>query len=97
MGLVYARDQHLFIWRYDSEDLVRSSSMHYLSTYLRFCPRSIARTAKSNKAQNSSPYPYGVVLEAIAESALVTWVGLVLYGIASLAPHGHITVSGSRY
>ncbi|KIP09943.1 hypothetical protein PHLGIDRAFT_115926 [Phlebiopsis gigantea 11061_1 CR5-6] len=51
----------------------------------------ISRTARSNKAQGSSPYPYGVVLEAIAESALITWIGLLLYGITSLAPHGRIT------
>lgn len=36
---------------------------------------------------------YAVVVEAIAESALVTWIGLVLYGIGSLAPQGRITVS----
>ncbi|KIP09942.1 hypothetical protein PHLGIDRAFT_115925 [Phlebiopsis gigantea 11061_1 CR5-6] len=34
---------------------------------------------------------YSVVVEAIAESALVTWIGLVLYGVGSLAPQGKNT------
>ncbi|KAI0089400.1 hypothetical protein BDY19DRAFT_942208 [Irpex rosettiformis] len=35
---------------------------------------------------------YGIILEAISESALVTWVGLILLEIASLAPtKGHVT------
>ncbi|KAI0089389.1 hypothetical protein BDY19DRAFT_942180 [Irpex rosettiformis] len=35
---------------------------------------------------------YGIILEAISESALATWVGLILLEIASLAPtKGHIT------
>ncbi|KAI0791544.1 hypothetical protein BC629DRAFT_369049 [Irpex lacteus] len=35
---------------------------------------------------------YRVVLEAIVESAAVTWVGLLFYEIAATAPtHGHIT------
>ena len=29
----------------------------------------------------------------MVESALVTWVGLLLLGIANVAPHGHITVT----
>lgn len=29
----------------------------------------------------------------MVESALVTWVGLLLLGIANVAPHGHITVN----
>ena len=52
----------------------------------------------SRKARISgviTPYGtrYTTVLVAIAESALVTWVALLVYEIASLAPTGHITVS----
>lgn len=36
---------------------------------------------------------YKAVLEAIAESALVTWVGLAVYGISAVAPQGRVTVS----
>lgn len=35
---------------------------------------------------------YLTALEAIVESALVTWVGLLLYEIATFAPTGGITV-----
>lgn len=35
--------------------------------------------------------PHSVLLEAIVESALVSWVGLLLYGITAVAPEGHIT------
>ncbi len=34
----------------------------------------------------------GIVLEAIVESALVTWIGLLLYEITTFAPTGHISV-----
>jgi hypothetical protein len=37
---------------------------------------------------------YNVVLRAMIESALVTWVGLLIYEISSLAPAGHVTVCG---
>ncbi|KAH9944548.1 uncharacterized protein BXZ73DRAFT_97031 [Epithele typhae] len=36
---------------------------------------------------------YKTVLLACVESAIVTWVGLLLYEICSLAPNGHIVVS----
>ena len=35
---------------------------------------------------------YGTVTEAIIESALVTWFGILLYEIATFAPHGRVTV-----
>lgn len=41
---------------------------------------------------NTGQYPYSVVLEAILESSLITWIGLLLFGICSLAPQGRITV-----
>lgn len=37
----------------------------------------------------------GTALEAVVESALVTWLGLLLYEISSLAPTGGITVRDS--
>lgn len=57
---------------------------------------SISRT--SNKA-NAAPLRqtgYGVAVEAIVESALVTWVGILLYEISSFAPTGNVTV-GPHY
>lgn len=36
---------------------------------------------------------YSALVAAIVESALVTWFGLLLFGIANVAPHGRITVS----
>ncbi|KAI0690052.1 hypothetical protein BC835DRAFT_1418063 [Cytidiella melzeri] len=46
--------------------------------------------------RNDAVAPYGesrcnTALAAITESALVTWIGLLLYEVASLAPTGHIT------
>ena len=35
---------------------------------------------------------YSVIAEAFVESGLVTWVGLLMYEISSLAPTGGITV-----
>ena len=35
---------------------------------------------------------YETVLRACIESALVTWIGLLLYEICSLAPNGHVVV-----
>ncbi|KAI0818964.1 hypothetical protein BC629DRAFT_1465552 [Irpex lacteus] len=37
---------------------------------------------------------YNTALAAVVESALITWIGLLLYLIAALAPTGRITVSG---
>lgn len=40
----------------------------------------------------SGRVPYQLIIEAVIESALVTWIGLLLYEISSLAPEGHYTV-----
>lgn len=37
------------------------------------------------------PSVYSTAFEAIIESALITWIGLLLYEITSFAPTGHIT------
>ena len=39
---------------------------------------------------------YDNTFRAIIESALVTWVGILIYEISSLAPTGHITVRTMR-
>ena len=55
--------------------------------------RYLARDANAHHATSSFHQKYGtVVMEAIVESAFVTWVGLLLYEISTLAPTGHITV-----
>lgn len=35
---------------------------------------------------------YVTALRAVIESALVTWFGILLFEIGSLAPSGHVTV-----
>jgi hypothetical protein len=35
---------------------------------------------------------YDNAFRAVIESALVTWVGILIYEITALAPTGHITV-----
>jgi hypothetical protein len=39
---------------------------------------------------------YNNALRAVIESALVTWIGILIYEITSLAPKGHITVCTIR-
>ncbi|TCD61476.1 hypothetical protein EIP91_008393 [Steccherinum ochraceum] len=41
----------------------------------------------------SGSLSYATVLRAIIESATVTWIGLLIYEIASLAPEGHVTTN----
>ncbi|KAI0818939.1 hypothetical protein BC629DRAFT_687834 [Irpex lacteus] len=48
-------------------------------------------TSKQNAAKPYSGSRYNTALAAVTESAFVTWIGLLLYEIASLAPTGHIT------
>ena len=52
----------------------------------------IRRSSRSFDAKKAESYPHGVVLEAIVESAAITWIGLFLFGVTSLAPQGRITV-----
>ncbi len=57
--------------------------------------RAILGRYVSRSSSNGALMPhYGVLIEAITESAAVTWVGLLFYEIATTAPtHGKITVS----
>ncbi|KAI0086342.1 hypothetical protein BDY19DRAFT_995948 [Irpex rosettiformis] len=48
-------------------------------------------TDKHNAACSYGGKRYNTALAAVTESALVTWVGLLLYEIAAIAPTGHIT------
>ncbi|KAJ3555116.1 hypothetical protein NM688_g2754 [Phlebia brevispora] len=41
----------------------------------------------------SGQMPYALIVEAIIESALVTWIGVLFYEIVSLAPQGHYTTN----
>ena len=40
---------------------------------------------------------YDDALRAVIESALVTWIGILIYEITSLAPMSHITVCTMRF
>ncbi|KAH8093088.1 hypothetical protein BXZ70DRAFT_438890 [Cristinia sonorae] len=42
---------------------------------------------------SSSSLSYDTVLRAVIESAMVTWIGLLIYEVASLAPEGHVTTN----
>lgn len=62
--------------------------------------RQVSRRADYATTNLVAHYRHNVIVEAIVESALVNWIGLVLYGITSLAPQGRITVRdihGWRY
>lgn len=50
-----------------------------------------SRPTREQKRLGLRGAPYATVVEAIVESALVTWIGLLLYGISTVAPTGHIT------
>lgn len=54
--------------------------------------RQHARASSKAISHMSGQIPLSTVAEAIIESALVTWIGLLFYEIASLAPEGHYTV-----
>ena len=59
-------------------------TMCYVSPTLRRC--SIASRFRTTNNR------YDTIVRACIESALVTWVGLLLYEICSLAPNGHVVV-----
>ncbi|KAI0308294.1 hypothetical protein B0F90DRAFT_1681709 [Multifurca ochricompacta] len=40
---------------------------------------------------------YDTILHAVIESALVTWIGILIYEIAALAPTGHVTVCSMHF
>ncbi|OBZ79568.1 hypothetical protein A0H81_00264 [Grifola frondosa] len=50
-----------------------------------------ARTMRRTDVSSFVGPTYGMVLHAVIESAMVTWIGLLVYEISSLAPTGHIT------
>lgn len=50
--------------------------------------RSVSRGVENKKSRLQT----AVVVRALIESAAVTWIGLLIYEIASLAPTGGITV-----
>lgn len=56
---------------------------------LRWANRTV-KNLRQNGRKNSRKY--ATVLRAFIESALATWIGILLFEIASLAPEGHVTV-----
>ncbi|KIP05618.1 hypothetical protein PHLGIDRAFT_119653 [Phlebiopsis gigantea 11061_1 CR5-6] len=48
------------------------------------------RVQQVNMAQQHGK-PYNILVEAVIESALVTWVGLLVFEISSVAPEGHLS------
>ena len=54
----------------------------------------VSRVARSSKAMSYThkKMPYASAVEAVVESALVTWIGLLFYEVTALAPEGHYTV-----
>lgn len=58
--------------------------------------RYVTRKVRKHKLGKLANSPSAVLLRAVIESALVSWVGLLLDEVTSLAPQGRITV-GSEY
>ena len=52
-------------------------------------PSSVTRMC--NKASVASGIPYSLIIEAVVESALVTWFGVLFYEVTSIAPQGQYT------
>ena len=50
----------------------------------------IARSSSKASAAPLRQGAYAIVTEAIVESALVTWVGILLFEIGTFAPHGKV-------
>ena len=50
---------------------------------------------RQNGGKNSRNY--ATALRAVIESALVTWISILLFEIASLAPSGHVTVCSTFF
>lgn len=61
-----------------------------LTATLRWSDRPASRLGGNGRAKLSK---YVTIVRAIIESAVVTWIGIVLCEIGLLAPTGHITVS----
>lgn len=57
----------------------------------------VSRNIPSEKVSGMDRSQYSTLIASIVESALVTWLGLLVYGIATVAPQGHITVSKYHY
>jgi hypothetical protein len=70
-------------------DIVYSDFTPNLSCDFRYVQRKADRHSVSETRNEES----SLILRCIVESALVTWMGLLLYGVGMVAPHGHVTVS----
>ncbi|GJE86380.1 hypothetical protein PsYK624_024600 [Phanerochaete sordida] len=53
----------------------------------------IVYLARAAPVRSVGGLPYAKIIEATVESALVTWFGLVFYGIATVAPQGRVTTN----
>lgn len=56
-------------------------------------PSRVSSLVPADPFQGEPHSRYCTVIAAIVESALVNWIGLLLFGIANVAPHGRIIVS----
>lgn len=93
MGLVHVRDQHDPHRVDPGQDPVRPR--HDYTDIGSHVSAHSSRVAQSSKAMSYAPkkMPYASAVEAIIESALVTWIGLLFYEVTALAPEGHYTVN----
>jgi hypothetical protein len=67
-----------------------------LTATLRWSDRSVNRFRESRLGR-ANPSKYATAIRAVIESAVVTWIGLVLCEIGLLAPTGHITVRANYF
>jgi hypothetical protein len=65
-----------------------------LTATLRWSARSVNGFRANGRA---NPSKYATAIRAVIESAVMTWIGIVLCEIGLLAPTGHITVRANLF
>ncbi len=96
LGMGHFCHQQRHDCRHHDEDLVSLRTLLLLQTNTDNSFLILYRLVSRSSAQyaiNQRRVKHSVVLEAICESALVTWIGVILLEIAELAPtKGHVNV-----
>ena len=65
-----------------------------LTPTLRWSDRSVSGSLGNRRVNQNK---YAAAIRAVIESAVVTWIGIVLCEIGLLAPTGHITVRANLF
>jgi hypothetical protein len=95
LGVVYIHQQHFDDRRYSVQDHVSETVYRFCvkipNVVLRWINRAVGRLRK-NGSRVSTTRKYNTAIRAMIESAFVTWLGILILEITSLAPTGHVTV-----